>query len=171
MDAVRLLRRAARIEDLAGEIYDILARRSRGDRPLQRFWASMAADERKHAKKLATWRQLLEQSAKGKRIDLGGFDAAIRELERLGRDLRVRAEAAKTIDDAFAIALALESSELDVIYTSLLQSSPIARFPDLEETRRTELGRHREGLLEMVRARSKDGRNRAMAALLAAEES
>jgi hypothetical protein len=63
----------------------------------------------------------------------------------------------------------LEGSELDVIYTSLLQSSPIARFPDIAETRRAEIGRHHETLLEMVRARSSSEHNRMMATLIAAK--
>ncbi|MET0153276.1 MAG: hypothetical protein ABW298_11795 [Candidatus Binatia bacterium] len=82
----------------------------------------------------------------------------------------MRADRVSDVDEAFSIALALENSELDVIYTRLLQSSPIARFPDLEETRRSEIGRHHEALLEMVCARSKDERNRMQAALLAARE-
>jgi rubrerythrin len=170
VDSIRLIRRAARIEITAAEIYEILARRSSRNRAVRRFWAGMAADERKHAKKLTTWRQLLERSTAAP-LDLGGLDRAIHEVELLARDLRARAESATTVDDAFAIALTLESSEIDVIYTTLLQRSPIARFPDLEETRRTELGRHREALLEMVRAHSNDEHNRTMAALLAAEDS
>ena len=74
------------------------------------------------------------------------------------------------MDEAFSIALELESSELDVIYTTLLQSSPMARFPDLADTRRAEIGRHHEALLEMVRARSQNEHNRMMAALIAAEK-
>jgi hypothetical protein len=89
-------------------------------------------------------------------------------LERLAHELGARASDADDVEEAFSIALALESSELDVNYTSLLQSSPLARFPDLEETQRSEIGRQHEALLEIVRARSKDEENRMQAALLTA---
>jgi rubrerythrin len=168
--AVRLLRRAAAIEQAAAKIYDTLAVRFAHDAVLHQFWSNMAADERKHGKKLGTWRQLLKQGPTTQEPDLANFGKAIGELERLARDLGPQAEAAKDVDEAFSIALALESSELDIIYTTLLQSSPIARFPDLAETRRTEIGRHHEALLEMVRARSQSEHNRMMAALIAAKE-
>ena len=170
MDAIRLLRHATRIEKIAAEIYGILSRRFASDPTLHRFWASMAEDERKHAKKLATWRRLLERTPPERRPDCDEFSAGIRDLEILARELCTRAEKVHDVEGAFSIALALEISELDVIYTRLLQSSPIARFPDLEETRKSEIGRHHEALLEIVRARSKDESNRTRAALLAAEE-
>jgi rubrerythrin len=130
----------------------------------------MADDERRHAKKLATWLRLLERTPHERRPSCDDFVVAVRELERLARELRSRATRAADIDEAFSIALTLESSELDVIYIRLLQSSPIARFPDLEETRKSEIGRHHQALLEMVRARSNDGSNLIQAARLAAEE-
>jgi rubrerythrin len=167
---VRFLRRAASVEEAAGKIYDILAARFTDDALLHQFWSNMAADERKHGKKLGTWRQLLKPGPTTEQPDLADFGKAMGDLERLTRDLAARAAVAATPDDAFAIALALESGELDIIYTTLLQSSPIARFPDVAETRRAEIGRHHEALLEMVRARSQSEHNRTMAALIAAEE-
>jgi rubrerythrin len=170
MGVVRLLRRAARIEQAAAEIYDTLAARFSDDPLFHQFWSNMATDERKHCKKLGTWRQLLKQGPSTEPPNLADFGKPIGDLERLTRELATRASVATTPDDAFAIALALESSELDIIYTTLLQSSPIARFPDVAETRRAEIGRHHEALLEMVRARSRSEQNRTMAALIAAEE-
>jgi hypothetical protein len=130
----------------------------------------MAADERKHGKKLSTWRQLLKHGPTTQRPDLADFGKSMGDLERLTRSLAARAATVTTVDDAFSIALELESCELDVIYTTLLQSSPIGRFPDLADTRRAEIGRHHEALLEMVRARSQSEHNRMMAALIAAEK-
>jgi rubrerythrin len=170
VDALRLLQHATRIEEIAAEIYRTLSRRFASDPTLHRFWASMAEDERKHAKKLATWRRLLERAPSERRPDCDDFSTGVRDLESLARELCARAEKVDDVEVAFSIALALERSELDVIYTRLLQSSPIARFPDLEETRKSEIGRHHAALLEMVRARSKDEGNRARAALLVAEE-
>jgi rubrerythrin len=170
VDTIGLLRRATRIEETAAEIYATLSQRFASDRVLHRFWVAMADDERKHGKKLLTWRRLLESTPPERHPDCEDFSPGIRRLESLARELCERAARVNDVEIAFSIALALESSELDVIYTRLLQSSPIARFPDLEETRRSEIGRHHEALLEMVRARSKDEGNRMQAALLAAEE-
>ena len=170
MTAVRLLRRAALVEQAAAEIYDTLAARFVDDTVLHQFWSSMAADERKHGKKLGTWSQLLKRGPITEEPNLANLGKPIADLERLTRDLAARAAAAATPDDAFAIALELESSELDIIYTTLLQSSPIARYPDVAETRRAEIGLHHEALLAIVRARSQSEHNRTMAALLAAEE-
>ncbi len=158
------------MEQAAAEIYDIFAGRFVDDTLLHQFWSNMAADERKHGKKLGTWCQLLKQGPITEEPNLADFGKAIGDLERLTRDLAAQAAAVETADDAFAIALELESSELDIIYTTLLQSSPIARFPDVAETRRAEIGPHHEALVEMVRARSQSEHNRTMAALIAAEE-
>jgi rubrerythrin len=170
VDTITLLRRATHIEELAAEIYGALAERFVSDPILHGFWAAMSEDERKHAKKLLTWRRLLESTPPERHPSCDGFSPGLRELEGLAQALRERAAGVKDVEDAFSEAFALESSELDLIYTRLLQSSPIARFPDLEETRRCEIGRHHEALLEMVRARSKNEANRIQAALLAAEE-
>jgi rubrerythrin len=170
MAAVPLLRRAAKIELAAAKIYDTLATRFVDDPVLHRFWSNMADDERKHSKKLETWQALLKQGPATERPDLTDFSKPIGDLERLTRDLAPRVAKVSSADEAFAIALALESSELDIIYTTLLQSSPVARFPDVAETRRAEIGRHHQALLEMVRARSQSEQNRRMAALIAAEE-
>jgi rubrerythrin len=169
MGAVRLLRKAAKIELAAARIYDTLATRFVDDPVLHRFWSNMADDERRHFKKLETWQELLKQRSATERPDLP-FSKPIGDLERLTRDLALQVVKVTTADEAFAIVLALESSELDIIYTTLLQSSPVARFPDVAETRRAEIGRHHQALLEMVRARSQSEQNRRMAALIAAEE-
>jgi rubrerythrin len=170
VDAIGLLQRATQIEETAAEIYRTLSRRFASDPILHQLWTAMADDERKHGKKLLTWRRLLELAPRERRPDCDDFAPAIRRLVSLAQELSERAARVDDVEVAFSIALALETSELDVIYTQLLQSSPIARFPDLEETRKSEIGRHHEALLEMIRARSKDEGNRMQAALLAAEE-
>src|SRR5262245_56902739 len=124
MSAVRLLRRVARVEQTVAGIYDTLAAHFVDDTVFHQFWSNMAADERKHAKKLGTWGQLLDQGPITEEPNLYNFGKPIADLERLARDLAARVAAVTTADDAFAIALELESSELDIIYTTLLQSSP-----------------------------------------------
>jgi rubrerythrin len=134
MEIGDLLRRCTRLEEGAAGIYDTLADRFRDDAELSHFWSGMAGDERLHAKKLALWRRLLRLSGKPRKWDVAGYDEAVRDLNRLLCALRRAAEAATNVEEAFAIAIAIESSELDPIYAELLQASPLSRFPDLAET-------------------------------------
>jgi rubrerythrin len=170
MSTRTILGRCVAAERGAAAIYETLARRFRDDAEFAAFWRGMARDEREHARKLEAWRTLLGHQPEGSHPSLDDFGRGIHGLEAVVAECRRRALAADTPDDALAVALALESSELDVIYTTLLQSSPIARFPDIEVTRRHELGRHHEALALEVRARSTDERNLLDAELLLTED-
>jgi rubrerythrin len=167
MNIENLLRRCTRLEEAAARIYDTLAHRFRDDAELSHFWSGMAGDERLHAKKLALWRRLLRLSEKSSRKwDVAGYDEAVRDLDRMLRELGRAAEATTGIEEAFAIAIAVESSELDPIYVELLQASPLARFPDLADTCEVEGGEHHRALVAIVRARSKNEKNLTDAALI-----
>lgn len=165
-----LLARCIALELAAGEIYTQLAMRFGADAELHAVWSNMAADERNHARKLATWRTLVEAEPPEHRETASGFDAAIEALERLMESTRTAAARVRTADGAFALALALETSEIDAVYTRLLQSSPIARFPDAKETYHRETAEHHVALVRVVRARSRNERNLLRAALLVAED-
>ncbi len=154
------------LERAAGEIYGLLATRFPEDEALRALWQAMAADEREHAHKLATWRALVAAVPAEHRPTASGFADAVRALETVMRGARAQAMRCHTADEAFAIALELETSELDALYMTLLQSSPIARFPDNAENVHHENGDHHAPLLRMVRERSRDEHNRLRAALL-----
>jgi len=170
MDFLALLDRCVALEGEAGVTYAILARRFRDDPDLRRLWEGMAADEREHARKLATWRTVLATEDPARRPAPIGFDAPLAAVEQLVADARTKAAACVTADDAFALALGLEASELDALYTQLLQSSPIARFPDIDTTIRSETAGHHDALVRAVKARSRDEGNLLRAALLESRE-
>jgi rubrerythrin len=165
-DMVALLERCTALEETAATIYEILARRFAGDAELAALWASLARDEHGHARKLATWRELIAAEPAEHRPTASGFESGITEVERLLKESRTAAATADQ-EEAFAIALAMENSELDVIYTTLLQSSPIARYPDLVDTVRHEAAGHHEKLLAMAKQRCRAERTMLRAALLA----
>lgn len=167
MDIVRLLDRCIALERGAGEIYRTLAIRAGGDAELERLWSSMARDEDEHAHKLGVWRTLLLAEPSERRACADGFDDGVGALEALIGEARARARQASSADEAFAIALRLEGSELDAIYTTLLHASPIARFPDAPETYRRETADHHDRLLAAVAARSMTPENTLAASLLA----
>jgi hypothetical protein len=170
MDFLALLDRCVALERAAGATYALLAGRFPDDPALRSLWEGMAADEREHAHKLATWRAVLATEDPARRPTPIGFDASLAEVEQLVADARCQAARCATADEAFALTLMLESSELDAMYTQLLQSSPIARFPDIDETIRSETADHHDALVRMVNARSGDEGNLLRASLLVARE-
>ncbi len=165
-----LLDRCCRIELAAGELYEILAQRFAADPELVALWSAMAADEREHAGKLSTWRALLAATPAEHRPQASGFADDVADLERLLAESRVAAATVVDADDAFAIALGIEISEIDAIYTTLLQRSPLARHPDLQETVWRETQGHHHKLLEVVGRRGRTDSTMLRAALLAARE-
>jgi hypothetical protein len=167
MDVVGLLERCVALERAAAEIYEALALRFADDAELVALWSALAADEREHARKLDTWRALAAREPAGRRASASGFAATVAELERALGDARRAAPGVRDADQAFALALGLETSELDVIYGELLRSSPVARFPDAADSARWETGRHHDRLLAVVRRRSRDDTVLLRAALLA----
>ena len=169
MEITTLLQRCIALERGAGDIYRTLGTRA-PDSELERLWSDMARDEDEHARKLTTWRTLALAEAPERRTCADGFEQGVDELANLIARTRETASSATTADDAFAIALALESSELDDIYTKLLHASPIARFPDYAETYRRESAGHHRALVDAIAARSTDPPNILGARLLAAAE-
>jgi len=170
MDILPLLERCVALERGAAEFYERLAARFTHDAELRALWSAMAADERTHAEKLETWRALAEREPAERREHASGFAQDVEDLEQLLEETRAAAASVKSADEAFALALALETSEIDTIYTKLLQSSPIARFPDVEETVRRETTGHHEALARVVQRRSRDDGNLLRAALLCARD-
>lgn len=169
MDMLRLLDRCIALEFGAAELYAVLARRAQDDAELVALWSAMANDERKHARKLATWRELLAAEPPEHRPQASGFVAGVAALEVLLQEsLDAAVEADE--DEAFALALGLEASEIDAIYTTLLQASPLARFPDFAVTVRHETSGHHARLLEAARGRCRGERARLRLAILAAHE-
>jgi len=161
-----LLERCIGLERAAATVYELLARRFAADAELAALWAAMARDEHGHARKLADWRELIVRQPADHRPAASGFDGDVAEVQHLLAESRIAAETADE-EEAFAIALAMESSELDFIYTTLLQGSPIARYPDMADTVRHETAGHHEKLLDMVRRRCRAEKTMLRAALLA----
>ena len=170
MDIVPLLERCIAVERQVGEVYDRLAERAAGDSELREFWGAMAQDEREHARKLEAWRGLAATEDVAHRSAAAGFEADLAEIEQLVAEAGRQAAGVQSVDDAFAIALELEMSELDAIYTTLLQSSPLSRYSDVAETRKREVEPHHEALVRAVRSRSRDEQNLTRAALIALKD-
>ena len=166
---VALLERCVGLEHGAAKLYETLAARCAADPELGALWAAMARDEREHARKLATWRDLLAAEPAEHRPQASGFTAGVEAVEALLVDACARAPHVDE-EEAFALALAVEASEIDVIYTTLLHASPLARFPDFAVTVRHETSRHHDALRAAAERRCRSEQNRLRIALLAAHD-
>jgi len=166
MEILELLDRCVQNELNAAEVYARFAERFAADDRLAELWRAMAREERNHARKLATWRELVAAEPSECRPQASGFAADVAAVEDL---LASALAAAPSVDEeeAFALALGIETSEIDGIYTTLLHSSPLARFPDLAETVRREATAHHDTLLAEAEKRCRSERTRLRMALLA----
>lgn len=113
------LLRFADIEKLVAKVYYRFSHLFLGEPELRDFWWEMAREEEQHASILAACREIILN------YDEEPLDPSIsRETaDRLGRRLREfldRGSRSIGVDDAFRIALDIESSEIDVIYGKLL---------------------------------------------------
>jgi rubrerythrin len=167
---LHVLDRCITIERTAAEIYEILAARSVRDDELRAFWSRMAADERTHARNLETYRAIVAAEDRSHPTLAEGFESDLVELESLVSEARARAAVADSSDDAFAIALDLELSELDTIYTTLLQSSPLTRVTSAAGQRRSDITSHHAALVGAIRSRSLSEDHLTRAALIAARD-
>lgn len=115
-----VIEEASRLESLAMSIYTRLASTFREDADLHRFWMSMARHEAGHVGALALIRVLLEESAGDLRFEVDdrvASDAAV-SIEALHRE----SLGALSLERAFAIALELESLELEDLVLDLIHA-------------------------------------------------
>jgi rubrerythrin len=166
MDILPLLDRCIGLERSAGEVYRTLARRTRGDAELAAFWDGMASDEDGHARALADCREHVVRAAREHPPRADGFADDVAELEDVVAAARVRAATADSPDEGFAIALALEGSELDAVYGTLTRALRSSGAPyDAAASRRGQAAHH-DTLVAMVLARAADADNVNAAKLL-----
>jgi rubrerythrin len=125
---VEILERCAALAECTARVYRKLAERFQGDQDRVRLWRELALEEETHADIL---RRELESFQSDERS--GAFLPEY--ADRLGRldvelgQLEARAAAAHTLDDALALAVALEETDLEDLYDDLvLQGEPAFRL-------------------------------------------
>lgn len=165
-EMLALFDRCIALEDTAATVYEILARRFAHDAELAALWAALARDEHDHARQLATCRAVVAREPAERRPAVSGFAETIDDVQWLLTQSRVDAETADE-EEAFAIALAMENSELDVMTTTLLQSATLARCSDIVEGMRHDTAGHHRKLLDMAQRRCRAEKTMLRAALLA----
>lgn len=110
----------AEIERLVSKIYYRFSHLFFPREDLRDFWWTMAGEEEQHAAILLACKALI-QNYEDEKVD----PSISREAaERLGAQLAAylaKGTPALTVDEAFKIALAIETSEIEAIYSKLLQ--------------------------------------------------
>jgi hypothetical protein len=114
------LLRFAEIERLVGKIYYRFSHLFLSRPELRDFWWEMAREEEQHANILTACKALIANYEDEALDPAISGDKADELAARLNSFLR-RGTPSLTVEDAFAIAVDIESSEIDVIYGKLLQ--------------------------------------------------
>jgi len=109
----------AEIERLSAKVYFRFSHLFLHHPELRDFWWQMAMDEEKHSSTLLACKEMITKYAdKFKDPSIGKEKAE--ELKERINDYLSKGTASITIEEAFKIALDMESSELDVTYKKLL---------------------------------------------------
>jgi hypothetical protein len=104
-----------KFEEHSASLYLDLSTRFHENPALSWFWVEMAMEEKRHAGLLQFCRET------GTRCAVIPTDEQIQHLAGLFKDLGARTSMANlTVDEAFDIAIALESSEINEIYDNLV---------------------------------------------------
>ncbi|MBI5505860.1 MAG: hypothetical protein HY899_13770 [Deltaproteobacteria bacterium] len=119
-EVAAVIEEASRLEALAMSIYTRLASTFGEDADLQRFWMSMARHEAGHVGALALIRVLLEESAGDLSFEVD--DRAARDAASSIQALHRESLAPVSLERAFAIALELESLELEDLVLDLIHA-------------------------------------------------
>jgi len=125
---VEILERCADLAECTARVYRKLSERFQGDQDRVRLWRELALEEETHADIL---RRELESFQADERSGAFLPEYADR-LARLAAELRqleTRAATAHTLDDALALAVAIEEADLEDLYDDLvLQGEPAFRL-------------------------------------------
>jgi hypothetical protein len=114
------LLRFAEIERLVGKIYYRFSHLFLARPELRDFWWEMAREEEQHASILAACREII-LNYEDEVLDPEISSATADRLSTQLREFLARGTPSLDIEDAFRIALDIESSEIDVIYGKLVQ--------------------------------------------------
>ena len=161
-----LLDQCIALEHAAAAVYEILTRRFAHDVELAALWAALARDEHDHARRLAACRDALACEPAEGAPAARGFEETVADVRWLLTQSRIDAETADE-EEAFAIALAMENSELDAVFATLQQSALRGRAAQVTDGMRPDGAAHYGKLLAMAKRRCRAERTMRRAALLA----
>jgi hypothetical protein len=148
MFMTEVLGRCSILEQRVAGIYSQFASSLNDDKELESFWLGMAEEEKHHGKILAAEKAALEVDS-----DTGyfmpEFSAKLMEMDTLLKRIEEKARLGVTKDEAFALALELEQSELNTIYRDLvLMGRTAVKLMARHMDQSLSLPKHQQDLLE-----------------------
>jgi hypothetical protein len=148
MFMTEVLGRCSILEQRVAGIYSQFASSLNDDKELESFWLGMAEEEKHHGKILAAEKAALEVDS-----DTGyfmpEFPAKLMEMDTLLKRIEEKARLGVTKDEAFALALELEQSELNTIYRDLvLMGRTAVKLMARHMDQSLSLPKHQQDLLE-----------------------
>jgi rubrerythrin len=151
MFMTEVLRRCSDLEQRVADIYSQFAGSLNDDKELESFWLGMAEEEKHHGKILAAEKAALEVDS-----DTGyfmpEFPAKLAEMEALLKRIEEKARLGVSKDEAFALALELEQSELNTIYRDLvLMGRAAVKLMARHMDQSLSLPQHQQDLLTGIR--------------------
>ena len=119
MFMTEVLQRCSQLEQRVADLYTQLAHNETEDRELKSYWLGLAAEEKHHAKILEAEKVALEVDS-----DTGyfmpEFEAKLTEMDTELRRAEEQARRGARQEEAFALAMRLEQSEINTIYRDLV---------------------------------------------------
>jgi hypothetical protein len=119
-----ILEKCSDLAARTARVYRRLAERLRGDQERVSLWRELALEEETHADVLRRELQSFQEQDQSGSF-LPEYAERLAKLDRELRELEQRAGTARSVDDALAVAVALEQTDLEDLYDDLvLQGEP-----------------------------------------------
>jgi hypothetical protein len=151
MFMTEVLGRCSILEQRVADIYSQFGGSLNDDKELESYWLGMAEEEKHHGKILAAEKAALEVDSDPGYF-MPEFSAKLMEMDALLKRVEEKARLGVTKEEAFALALELEQSELNTIYRDLVLMGRAAvklMARHLDES--LSLRKHQQGLLEGIK--------------------
>ena len=151
MFMTEVLKRCSMLEERVAAIYSQFAGSLNDEKEAESFFLGLAEEEKHHAKILAAEKAALDVDS-----DTGyfmpEFPAKLMEMDAMLKQVEEKARTGVTKEEAFALALELEQSELNTIYRDLvLMGRAAVKLMARHMDDSLSLPKHQEGLVEGMR--------------------
>src|SRR5215471_761684 len=151
MFMTEVLKRCSMLEERMAAIYSQFAGSLNDGKEAESFFLGLAEEEKHHAKILAAEKAALDVDS-----DTGyfmpEFPAKLTEMDTMLKRVEEKARTGVTKEEAFALALELEQSELNTIYRDLvLMGRAAVKLMARHVDQSLSLPKHQQGLVEGMR--------------------
>jgi len=169
MFMTEVLNRCSMLEQRCADIYSQFAGCLNDKKEVESFFLGLAEEEKRHAKILAAEKAALDIDS-----DTGyfmpEFPTKLTEMDTLLKEVEAKARTGVTKEEAFALALELEQSELNTIYRDLvLMGRAAVKLMARHMDESLSLPKHQAGLVEGMRRFIPDSPTRQQAESWAAQ--